>query len=825
MKLTREQLAKIIKEEDLRLNESVLDIAKKRRRMLQKGDKGRDVVELQMILSKLGSTVADVLSRQGKLAKGGVDGDYGQATYDAVEQFQLLDGQLDVDGKVGPMTARALLELPLEGEPKAKDKPKVKEPARPAKPKKKVAAHVAVKKVHPLITTDRRDIASLHPDLSRKVQSIIADLKAQGFTGDMEPVFGPIGGFRTAATQDKIFSSGKGLTFVRFSKHNNAEYDEGIGQVLPASLAADIMPKIMYDAVKPDPETGESRLTGDIPKDKYPEAAKFLAALGKLARKNGLRWLGSPRSAKTLSPGFKKYDYRTGKRLKPKDYASKGFRFDAVHVELPVSARKAKANTLAAMTRTPADLKADAAEMMATLDPKFQPDAADAGTIAENLVTQRVLEKLLDAPQVVIEGIRSLAGGRKALLLGKLKGKYSEDVEEVQSSLSLLGYDIGADGADGYYGNSTVTAVKAFLNDIDPDGQAVAKRFQTGKAIGPRTAAMILKQLEDKGLTPPAAAKKPARRATKKDFGSSDESPVRQILFSGDPDKRRELYDALGAADKLTVDAVLDKRKVDQEKYLSGRGPNLRKKHSIQRVDAIAFVEPDYEAVPGIVTGHGGVVILRGSPRKGTQLGTVYEFGRYIQTKQMPKVRKWLKSKGVDASAISDDELKTRLGSASAEEGVEIGGMKITKSMVKTFFSKGFIGTARGYSVKFPAIKYDENGTPTNAKSILSSLVGQIKGAEKPYQGAFIKGVNREAASAYAKARVGKIQNYDLSGTSGENCGTFMVNVLRAGGGAGNDATANVDQGDFRAAFGYNKTPNTLLPKLVDDSDEALISV
>ncbi len=144
--------------------------------------------------------------------------------------------------------------------------------------------------------------------------------------------------------------------------------------------------------------------------------------------------------------------------------------------------------------------------------------------------------------------------------------------------------------------------------------------------------------------------------------------------------------------------------------------------------------------------------------------------------------------------------------------------------MVKTFFSKGFIGTARGYNVTFPAIKYDENGTPTNAKSVLSSLVSQIKGAKKPYQGAFIKGVNRQAASAYAKARVGKIQNYDLSGTSGQNCGTFMVNVLKAGGGASNAAVANAELGDFRAGFGYNKTPNTLLPKLVDDS-EALVSV
>ena len=246
------------------------------------------------------------------------------------------------------------------------------------------------------------------------------------------------------------------------------------------------------------------------------------------------------------------------------------------------------------MSRTPADLKADAAEMMAVLDPKFQFKrkfqnlAPVDDTIAENLVAQRVLEKLLDSTQVISEGIRSLAAGRKGLLLGKLKGKYSQDVEEVQASLSLLGYDIGADGADGYYGNDTVVAVKAFLNDVDPDGQTVAKRFQTGKAIGPRTAQMILKQLEDKGLTPPAATKKPARRATKKDFGASDESPVRQILYSGDPKKRRALYDELGAADKLTVDAVLTNRKVNQEKYLSGRGPNLKKKYSIQRVDAIA---------------------------------------------------------------------------------------------------------------------------------------------------------------------------------------------------------------------------------------------
>ncbi|KAB2952306.1 SH3 domain-containing protein [Heliorestis acidaminivorans] len=67
-------------------------------RSLKRGDRGDDVVEVQMRLSKLG------------FYSGRVDGDFGPMTHRAVESFQ-REHRLVVDGVVGPQTTRKLNEL------------------------------------------------------------------------------------------------------------------------------------------------------------------------------------------------------------------------------------------------------------------------------------------------------------------------------------------------------------------------------------------------------------------------------------------------------------------------------------------------------------------------------------------------------------------------------------------------------------------------------------------------------------------------------------------------------------------------------------------
>ena len=66
-------------------------------KVLQIGSKGDDVKWLQQKLIDLGYD----------LGKWGADGDYGKQTAKAVKQFQ-MDNHLQVDGKVGPKTFKAL---------------------------------------------------------------------------------------------------------------------------------------------------------------------------------------------------------------------------------------------------------------------------------------------------------------------------------------------------------------------------------------------------------------------------------------------------------------------------------------------------------------------------------------------------------------------------------------------------------------------------------------------------------------------------------------------------------------------------------------------
>lgn len=69
------------------------------------------------------------------------------------------------------------------------------------------------------------------------------------------------------------------------------------------------------------------------------------------------------------------------------------------------------------------------------------------------------------------------------------KGCISEDVRTLQNNLIALGYDVGADGADGDFGGKTEQAVVQFQKDngLEVDG-----------IVGPATKAMIDQKLQEK---------------------------------------------------------------------------------------------------------------------------------------------------------------------------------------------------------------------------------------------------------------------------------------------------------------------------------------
>ena len=69
--------------------------------ILRKGDRGDEVLRMQKLL----------LNRGYYLGEYGADGDFGQATYEAVREFQAYHG-LEIDGEYGP-ASRAILEQPF----------------------------------------------------------------------------------------------------------------------------------------------------------------------------------------------------------------------------------------------------------------------------------------------------------------------------------------------------------------------------------------------------------------------------------------------------------------------------------------------------------------------------------------------------------------------------------------------------------------------------------------------------------------------------------------------------------------------------------------
>ena len=81
-------------------NDKDVDVVEFGTRLLKKGCEGKDVKLLQETLIDLGFSCG----------RYGADGEFGNATKDAVEAFQELQG-LEVDGIVGPMTIEKIMSL------------------------------------------------------------------------------------------------------------------------------------------------------------------------------------------------------------------------------------------------------------------------------------------------------------------------------------------------------------------------------------------------------------------------------------------------------------------------------------------------------------------------------------------------------------------------------------------------------------------------------------------------------------------------------------------------------------------------------------------
>jgi len=117
------------------------------------------------------------------------------------------------------------------------------------------------------------------------------------------------------------------------------------------------------------------------------------------------------------------------------------------------------------------------------------------------------------------------------------KGSRGEFVIELQKNLHILGYYIGTDGADGYFGDDTEAAVKAFqvANGLSSvDGWA-----------GPKTNAAIGKALESKKLQP-----KVEKAEAKVDAAKQ---VVSDAAGSGKPTLTEWLSGAVGAGGAISV--------------------------------------------------------------------------------------------------------------------------------------------------------------------------------------------------------------------------------------------------------------------------------
>ena len=84
-------------------------------RLLKKGTKGEDVIELQTLLSQLG------------FLKDKIDGDFGTKTEEAVKNFQRANN-LTADGKYGEKSHKALMEAIGDDEPDFEDEPIISAP-------------------------------------------------------------------------------------------------------------------------------------------------------------------------------------------------------------------------------------------------------------------------------------------------------------------------------------------------------------------------------------------------------------------------------------------------------------------------------------------------------------------------------------------------------------------------------------------------------------------------------------------------------------------------------------------------------------------------
>jgi hypothetical protein len=223
--------------------------------------------------------------------------------------------------------------------------------------------------------------------------------------------------------------------------------------------------------------------------------------------------------------------------------------------------------------------------------------------------------------------------------------------------------------------------------------------------------------------------------------------------------------------------------------------PNMRK------VNALAIAWPEYEfnmpkttksdmynkarekgIIPdklGFPLGHAGIVII---DEKG--VGRYFDFGKYLY--------------GAQSVGITGREPETK---ANLKQGG---------------------GLVRGpWKMKGKAI-WDYDGSLKNEDEYLASVKAYKK--FKNYSGqsqmkvALVRGINAQRAYAYANSKAGRMKPYNFLGPAagGENCATFVAEVLSAGGGEGAGLS-------MRKMF--LAKPDAIIDYAIDEKDEKIVSV
>ena len=146
----------------------------------------------------------------------------------------------------------------------------------------------------PKLKKDSTDWEYFDPDFAKKVQKIREELRSLGYKTRI------VTAYRTPASQLEKFKQGKSK--VKFGKHNMVRQQKK--EIVPAALAADI--------IWNNGKHGGYKLT--------PRNIKYYKLLGKLAKKEGLKWGGNFSQS---SPALAKY----------------GIGWDPTHIETSTSLR------------------------------------------------------------------------------------------------------------------------------------------------------------------------------------------------------------------------------------------------------------------------------------------------------------------------------------------------------------------------------------------------------------------------------------------------------------------------------------------------------